>query len=325
MNQLVYSVPFTRYYLVSCIATKFVSQLVTNRIEKTGAQLPRQFPGYLRAARRGGRRLWWLVLLAVSWWPGALAAQTLGEVSGTLLDQRTRQPVPFANVLLLRLPDSTLVANTQTAENGTFALTNLALGRYLVRAEALGYRTDHRPVTLDATIPVVRLGAWLVVPAAVQLGSVVVQGEKAAMVNELGKTILNVDKDLNSAGGTAADVLQKVPSVAVDDNGQVSLRGNSSVTLYLDGKPAPPNLRLDQLPASRLETIEVITNPGARYSAQGAGGIINLVQKKQTKDGWNGDALATVGTRDKYSGSLSLSRKVGKINFYGGVDGSNNR
>ena len=325
MNQLVYSAPFTRYYLVSCIATKFVSQLVTNRIEKTGAQLPRQFPGYLRAARRGGRRLWWLALLAVSWWPGALAAQTLGEVSGTLLDQSTRQPVPFANVLLLRLPDSTLVANTQTAENGTFALTNLALGRYLVRAEALGYRTDHRPVALGAAVPVVRLGELLVAPVAVQLGGVVVQGEKAAMVNELGKITLNVSKDLNSAGGTAADVLQKVPSVAVDDNGQVSLRGNSSVTLYLDGKPAPPNLRLDQLPASRLETIEVITNPGAQYSAQGTGGIINLVQKKQTKDGWNGDALATVGTRDKYSGSLSLSRKVGKLNFYSNANGLNNR
>lgn len=133
-----------------------------------------------------------------------------------------------------------------------------------------------------------------------------------------------MDKDLNSAGGTAADVLQKVPSVAVDDNGQVSLRGNSSVTLYLDGKPAPPNLRLDQLPASRLETIEVITNPGAQYSAQGTGGIINLVQKKQTQPGWNGDALATVGTRDKYTASLSGNRQVGKLNFSGTVDGLSN-
>ncbi|WP_035560191.1 outer membrane beta-barrel protein [Hymenobacter sp. IS2118] len=248
----------------------------------------------------------------------------MGEVSGTLLDQATRQPLPFANVLLLRVSDSALVANTQTAENGTFALTNLALGRYLVRAEALGYRSIRRPATMDATTPVVRLGEWGMVAAAVQLGGVVVQGEKAALVNELGKIVLNVDKDLNSAGGTAADVLQKVPSVAVDENGQVSLRGNPGVTLYLDGKPAPPNLRLDQLPASRLETIEVITNPGAQYSAQGTGGIINLVQKKPTQDGWNGDALVTMGTRDKYTASLNLNRKVGNINFFGGVDGSDN-
>ncbi|MFD1875668.1 outer membrane beta-barrel protein [Hymenobacter bucti] len=273
---------------------------------------------------RGVGYLGWFSLVATGLLPGPLLAQGSGRVSGTLLDQRTRQPLPFANVLLLRRSDSTLVGNTQTAENGTFALTDLALGRYVVRAQALGYQPARRAATLDAVAPVVRLGEWLVAPSAVQLSGVVVQGEKAAMVNELGKTVLNVDKDLNSAGGTAADILQKVPSVAVDDNGQVSLRGNASVTLYLDGKPAPPNLRLDQLPASRLETIEVITNPGAQYAAQGTGGIINLVQKKQTQPGWNGDALATVGTREKYTGSLSGNRQVGKFNFSGTLDGLSN-
>ncbi|UOQ70896.1 carboxypeptidase regulatory-like domain-containing protein [Hymenobacter cellulosilyticus] len=192
-------------------------------------------------------------------------------MSGTLLDGSTRQPLPYANVLLLRLPDSTLISTTQTAENGSFTLAAVPLGRYVVRAEALGYRPGRRLATLSAAVPVVRLGEWQVAPLAVALGNVVVQGEKAALVDDLDKKVINVSKDLSSAGGTAADVLQKVPSVAVDENGQLSLRGNPGVTLYLDGKPAPSNLRLDQLPASRLETIEVITNPGARYSAQGAG------------------------------------------------------
>lgn len=292
---------------------------------KSASRLRRQLLGRFPAARLGERRFWWLVLLAVSLLPGTLSAQTLGEMSGTLLDQATRQPLPFANVFLLRLPDSTVVANTQTAENGTFTLANVSLGRYLLRAEALGYQSARRLVTLRAATPVVRLGEWLVAPAAVQLGGVVVQGEKAALVNELGKTILNVSKDLNSAGGTAADVLQKVPAVAVDENGQVSLRGSSSVTLYLDGKPAPSNLRLDQLPASRLETIEVITNPGAQYSAQGTGGIINLVQKKRTQGDWDGDMLATVGTRDKYTASLNLSRQADKFKFFGGASGLSNQ
>jgi len=308
------------YCELICIANTIVKQAVISYQVKYPATLWPRVTGCLR----GMGCLGWFGLVAAGLLPGRLLAQGPGEVSGTLLDQRTRQPLPFANVLLLRLSDSTLIGNTQTAENGTFALTNLALGRYVVRAEALGYQSARRAATLDAAAPVVRLGEWLAGPTTVQLGSVVVQGEKAAVVNELGKTILNVDKDLNSAGGTAADVLQKVPSVAVDDNGQVSLRGNSSVTLYLDGKPAPPNLRLDQLPASRLETIEVITNPGAQYSAQGTGGIINLVQKKQTQPGWNGDALATVGTRDKYTASLSGNRQVGKLNFSGTVDGLSN-
>ncbi|UOR07627.1 TonB-dependent receptor [Hymenobacter aerilatus] len=246
-------------------------------------------------------------------------------MSGTLLDRGTRQPLPFANVLLLRLPDSTLAGNTQTADNGTFTLANVPLGRYVVRTVALGYQPARRVVTPSLTTPAIRLGEWPVVPVAVQLAGVVVQGEKAVLVEDLDKKVINVDKDLNSAGGTAADVLQKVPSVAVDENGQVSLRGNAGVTLYLDGKPASSNLRLDQLPASRLETIEVITNPGARYSAQGTGGIINLVQKKQRQAGWNGEALATLGTRDKYNASLNLSRRVGKFNVFGSVDGLSNR
>lgn len=285
------------------------------------ATLCPRITGYLRAVGYLG----WFGLVAAELLPGQLSAQGPGGISGTLLDQRIRQPLPFANVLLLRRSDSILIGNTQTAANGTFALTHLALGRYVVRAEVLGYQPARRAATLDAAAPVVRLGEWLVAPTTVQLGSVVVQGEQAAIVNDLGKTILNVSKDLNSAGGTAADILQKVPSVAVDENGQVSLRGNASVTLYLDGKPAPPNLRLDQLPTSRLETIEVITNPGAQYSAQGTGGIINLVQKKQTQPGWNGDALATVGTREKYTGSLSGNRQVGKFNLSGTLDGLSNQ
>ena len=266
------------------------------------------------------------VFLAVvaSLLPHLAAAQVAGQVSGTLLNQRTRQPLAFANVLLLRLSDSTLVGNAQTTEQGSFVLASLAPNTYLLRTEALGYQPARTVVALRGAAEVVRLGEWLVAPAAVQLGGVVVQGEKAAVVNELGKTVVNVSKDLNSVGGTAADVLQKVPAVAVDGNGQVSLRGSASVTLYLDGKPAPSNLRLDQLPANRLETIEVMSNPGAQYAAQGTGGIINLVQKKPTQEGWNGDVLATIGTRDKYTASLNLNRKVGKANFYGGVDGSDN-
>ncbi|NML67861.1 TonB-dependent receptor [Hymenobacter sp. RP-2-7] len=308
------------YCKVICITYKYDNKVVMRYQVKDPATLRPRITGCLRGVGCFG----WLGLVAAGLLPGRLLAQGPGGVSGTLLDRRTRQPLPFANILLLRQADSTLIGNTQTAENGTFVLTNLALGRYVVRAEALGYQAVRRPTTLAAAAPVVRLGEWLVAPAAVQLGGVVVQGEKAAVVNDLGKTTLNVSKDLNSAGGTAADILQKVPSVAVDDNGQVSLRGNSSVTLYLDGKPAPPNLRLDQLPASRLETIEVITNPGAQYSAQGTGGIINLVQKKQEQPGWNGDALATAGTRDKYTAALSGNRQVGKFNFSGTVDGLSN-
>ncbi|TPG60220.1 TonB-dependent receptor [Hymenobacter nivis] len=323
MNLFDYLFQSTRYCLVSCIANKINSQVFELKITVFLFWSRHLTRGRLALASWG--KPWVFALVAAGLLPRLVAAQGPGQVAGTLLDQATRQPLPFANVLLLRLPDSTLVGSAQTAENGTFALAGVAPDTYLLRAEALGYRPARRLVTLRAGAPVLRLGEWLVAPAAVRLGGVVVQGEKAVVVNELGKTIVNVDKDLNSVGGTAVDVLQKVPAVAVDDNGQVSLRGSTSVTLYLDGKPAPSSLRLDQLPASRLATIEVITNPGAQYSAQGTGGIINLVQKKQTQPGWNGSALATVGTRDKYSAVLDLNRRVGKFNFFGSANAVDNR
>jgi outer membrane receptor protein involved in Fe transport len=307
MKKLTSSGLFTRHYLVACIAINFVHQILVS-----------QLGGRLRYRR------WLLRLLLVAGLPGSVAAQAPGTISGALLDQRTRQPLPFASVLLLRLPDSTMVANAQTTESGVFKLAGLALGSYVLRTEALGYRPARRPAALRPAAPALSLGEWLVAPAAVQLGGVVVQGEKAAIVDDLDKKIINVSKDLNSVGGTAADVLQKVPSVAVDENGQASLRGNAGVTLYLDGKPAPSSLRLDQVPASRLETIEVITNPGARYSAQGAGGIINLVQKKQADAGWNGEVQATAGTRDKYTAALNLSRKVGKYTLSGSANAGDN-
>ncbi len=313
---------FTMYNMVACIKIHSATQSVVSsskaRLTLVAARVKRMLGrgGWLRLAALGG-------LLAAGW-PSELAAQALGEVSGTLLERGVRQPLPFATVLLRRLPDSVVVATAQTAASGSFTLSKLPLGRYLLRAEALGYQTSAQPIALTTTAPAVRLGEWLATPTTVQLGGVVVQGEKAVLLDDLDKKVINVAKDLNSAGGTAADVLQKVPSVAVDENGQVSLRGNAGVTLYLDGQPAPSSLRLDQLPASRLETIEVIANPGARYAAQGTGGIINLVQKKQAPDGWNGDALLMVGTRAKYSGSLNLGRKLGKFNVYSNVNGLNN-
>jgi outer membrane receptor protein involved in Fe transport len=323
MNSSANSAQSTWHYQVSFITNKLIRQSFKLNSIVLLAWL--QQIGHSCFAHTGWGKRWRFILVAVGFLPYAVAAQGPGQLSGTLLDQRTRLPLPFANVILQHLPDSTLAGNAQTTENGTFTLANIAPSTYLLRVEALGYQPTRQLVTLPVAAPVVRLGEWPIPPAAVQLGSVVVQGEKAAMVNELGKTVLNVGKDINSAGGTAADVLQKVPSVAVDENGQVSLRGSTSVTLYLDGKPAPSSLRLDQLPANRLETIEVITNPGAQYSAQGTGGIINLVQKKQAQAGWNGTALVTVGTRDKYSAVLNLNRQVGKFNFYSSTDALNNR
>ena len=267
-----------------------------------------------------GRTLRGLGFLAVLFPLAATAQQQpTGSVAGTLLDQGTGQALPFTNVVLLRAQDSSFVAGTETLENGTFRLEKLGLGNYLLKTPAIGYQGFRRAVSLTSTAPSAQLGTIRLSSAATQLKGVTVTGERATMENEPGKRVINVEKDLASVGGMATDVLRNVPSVAVDAGGAVSLRGSSDLTILIDGKPSGgtnggPGLRLDQIPASRIARIEVMTNPSAKYDAQGTG-VINIILKKQTKNGVNGTASLLGGTGDKYNASLSLNRKQGPANL----------
>lgn len=254
--------------------------------------------------------------------PTASVTQT-GAVRGTLLDEKTREPLPFDTVALYRAgaSDSSLATGGQTLQNGSFILDKLGLGTYTLRASALGHAPLRRPFTLTAAAPSVALGPLLLVPATTDLAEVTVQGQRDPVVNGLDKNVINVAKDLASVGGTAVNVLQNIPSVTVDQSGQVSLRGTANVTIYIGGKPTGTAgggraTRLDQIPASRIETVEVMTNPSAKYDAEGGGGIINIVLKKQRDDGVNGSVSANAGTGDKYNTSLSLNRRKGKLNVF---------
>jgi ferric enterobactin receptor len=278
---------------------------------------------------RIGRTLLGLTIAALAL-PLAATAQTggPGAVHGSLLEAGSGKAVPFSDVLLLRAADSTFVAVAQTTEQGTFKASALPLGTYLLRVQDLNYQVLRRRFTLTASAPTAQFdGLKLAAATATKLNEVVVTGQKAAVVEELGKRVINVEKDLGSVGGTAANVLQNVPSVSVDVNGTVSMRGSSNLTILIDGKPAGVSnggtggTRLDQIPASRIAQVEVITNPSAKYDAAGGGGVINLITKKETRTGTNGTAAINLGTNDKYSGNLSLSRKVGKATWSGGYDG----
>ena len=260
----------------------------------------------------------------------AATAQTAGagSVSGHLVEAGTKTPVPFSDVLLLRAADSTFVAVAQTSEQGGFKALNLPYGTYLLRVQDLNYRVLRRRFNLTASAPTIEFPTFeLAAASATRLGEVVVTAQKATVVEELGKRVINVEKDLGSIGGTAANVLQNVPSVSVDVNGTVSMRGTSNLTILIDGKPAgvgngaAGGPRLDQIPASRIAQVEVITNPSAKYDAAGGGGVINLITKKDHKDGTNGTAAVQLGTQDKYAGTLSLNRKQGKVNWQAAYDG----
>jgi ferric enterobactin receptor len=295
--------------------------------------MPTPNPFFLLRAMNFSVKVNSFLFLASLGLPLALAAQTApassrATVSGTAVDGGAKaEPLPFATVLLrhAEAADTSLIASSQTALDGTFALPQVPAGAYRLRVLALGYQSLAQAVRVAPGQPSVALGLLKLRPASQQLGEVKVTGQKAVVQQELGKTIINVEKDLSSVGGTAVNVLENVPSVAVDATGTVSLRGSSNLTILIDGKPAGtsnggPGPRLDQIPASQIAQVEVMTNPSAKYDASGAG-VINIITKKNKKEGWNGQAALVVGTRDKYSPSLSLSRHHGKATWNLGYDG----
>ena len=282
------------------------------------------FEKYWRKAGAAGCYGFWMGLLGLVLLAAPHAqAQSTGRLDGTLLDAASQQPLPFAGVVLLRASDSSFVAGTQTLESGAFSLEKVPLGSYVLKATVVGYRTGLRAIGLSSAAPELHLGPLRLRTAATKLAEVVVQGQRAIVTDNLDKKVIDVTKDLTATGGTAVDVLQNVPSVTVDQSGAVSLRGSTNVRVLVDGKPT--GVTLDQLPASSIQTIEVVTNPSSRYDAEGSAGLINIVLKKERQDGLNGQASATAGTGDKYNTSLSLNYRQGKLNVFGSYDWRDDR
>lgn len=243
----------------------------------------------------------------------------VGSISGKLIDGKN-EPVSFATVTLLK-KDSSVLGGDLSKDDGTFSVSISGAGIYILRVEALGVKTKFFKVNVSTDSPNVNLGKIKIVSSDRTLKEVSIVSEKAAMELKADKKVFNVEKNATSAGGSASDVLQNVPSVSVDQDGNVSLRGKSNVTILIDGKPATMlgsdvASALQSLPASSIESVEVITNPSAKYDAQGTTGIVNIVLKKDGRLGINGNLTGGVGTGDKYNGNFGLNVRKGKWNAF---------
>lgn len=246
-------------------------------------------------------------------------AQISGSIAGKLTDA-TNTALAYATVTVLKT-DSTVAGGDLTKDDGTFKVLPLAEGSYTLRVNALGFATKYVAISISAQMPDVKLGTLKLITTENTLNTVNITGEKRVMEMKVDKKVFNVEKNTTTAGGSATDVLQNVPAVSVDGDGNVNLRGKSNVTILIDGKPATLmggdiTSALQSLPASSIESVEVITNPSARYDAQGTTGIINIVTKKDGRKGFNGSATVGAGTRDKYNGNLSLNLRKNKWNFF---------
>ncbi|GAB3543100.1 TonB-dependent receptor [Spirosoma fluminis] len=243
------------------------------------------------------------------------------KLRGKVLDAQTNTPLVYANVRLFRQADSSFVTGAITNETGEFALDAMS-GNYYALLEFIGYKS-HRTAAIRLAGENVPhdLGSFKLAASTNTLSEVVVQAEKSTMELALDKKIFNVGKDLANKGGTAVDILQNVPSVAVDGEGNVSLRGSGSVRILIDGKPSglvslKGSSGLQQLQGSSIERIEVITNPSARYEAEGMGGIINIVLKKERKEGFNGSFDVITGYPSNFGAAANVNYRRKNLNFF---------
>ncbi len=242
-----------------------------------------------------------------------------GKVTGRVTDDKGNA-IPYATVTLLR-PDSTVVNGDLTGDNGSFAIAPTGAGNFRLRVESIGVISKIINVTITADAPNKDMGKIKLTSSETTLKSVDVVGEKPVIELKVDKKVFNVEKNITSAGGSASDVLQNVPAVSVDADGNVSLRGKTGVTILIDGKPATMlgtdvASALQSLPAGSIENVEVITNPSAKYDAAGTSGIINIVTKKDGRLGINGTATLGAGTRDKYNGNFGINLRKGKFNVF---------
>ena len=257
--------------------------------------------------------------------------QGFGVISGILHDGISGEKVEYASVVLFRTTDSSIVSGSISDTKGRFVLNNLAAGKYYLKIQFIGYENIVIPgLSVSAKLADIKLGDVTMQPKSSSLSGVVITSKKALVSNNLDKKVIAVDKNMALGGGTATDVVENVPSVAVDADGNITLRGNSNITLLVDGKPSSQaglaaSDILSQIPASAIESVEVITNPSVRYDPDGTSGIINIVLKKKALQGFNGMVSVNAGTRDKYNGSLNLNFRQEKFNIFAGFDGRMNR
>ena len=245
-----------------------------------------------------------------------------GVIKGALKENGTT-PVEFASIVLYRASDSKMTTWTVSDANGSFQLTKVPDGQYYATISLLGYKPMKiNDLNIKRGAAEKNLGFLNLETEVAAIGEVTVTADKKSLESKIDKKIVNVSKDITATGGTSVDLLKNVPGVAVEVDGTVSLRGNSNVSILVDGRPTSIDAtRLDQIPSSDVESIEVITNPSAKYNPEGATGIINLKLKKKKAAGFNGMALFTSGTNQKYTGSVNLNYSTKSLNLYATYNG----
>lgn len=250
-------------------------------------------------------------------------------IFGKIIDEKTNQAIEYVAVRLLNVKDSSVVTGVFTDVDGKFNFENISYNKYLLKISSTGFQSKIiNTISVSASAKIYNVGTVkLEVDKSMQLEEVKVVGQMDVLKSGIDKKVYNVAEDISVRGGTANDILNRLPSVEVDQDGRVMLRGEGTVTILIDGRPSSLSggngkTLLDALPAGSIERIEIVTNPSAKYDPDGTSGIINIVLKKNKLKGFNGAISTNLGSGDLTGGNVaegnaSLSYRNSWFNVYG--------
>jgi len=247
----------------------------------------------------------------------------IGSIKGFIIEKTSGNPLEFANVVIKNKTDSAYIQGAVTDKDGMFVFEGLPNGEYKIIYSFIGFDETKTPaIVIDSKQSRIELGKLYISETPTAVNEVEVVGQKSTFVNSIDRKTFNVGQDVMSKSGSVSDLMQNIPSVQVDVDGNVSLRGSENVTILVNGKSSSMmNLNraaaLQQMPANSIEKIEIITNPSAKYKPDGTSGIINIVLKKNKGLGLNGNITANVGNDNRHNFNVLANYNPGRLNIFG--------
>lgn len=266
-----------------------------------------------------------IILLLFSFWCLFLTAQpnneaVVGTIQGKVIDQNLQQPIPYATVAI---HDGTnkIISGGISTDKGEFLISDIPKGNYTLKVQFIGYKTYSQPIAISRKSKDINVGTIALEEEAEALDDVTVVAERTTIEQKIDRKVINVGKDLTTTGGTAAEIMNNIPSVNIDQDGNIALRGNQNVRILIDGKPTNIDATqlLKQIPSTSIKKIELITNPSAKYNPEGMSGIINIVLHKNSTIGFNGNINLGLNFDEnaRFNSSVDLNYRTGKVNLYG--------
>ena len=253
-----------------------------------------------------------------------------GVISGKVIDKTSKEALPYVNIVVRDVAKKILTGGI-TDEKGLFKIKDIPKGNSIVEIQFIGFKTYSQKISITNKRKKINLGTIALEEDSATLDEVVVRAETSTVVQKVDRKVINVGKDLTAAGTTASELLNNVQSVSVDSQtGSISLRGNSNVRVLVDGKPTNISAAqlLKQIPSTSIKSVELITNPSAKYNPEGMSGIINIILNKNANMGFNGSVNTgvTAGHYVRYNASTNMNYKTGKVNFFAnyGFNGGDN-